>query len=457
MVANAARALLQFALVILFVGGAAVTVQWMIATKPSAPQQATSEPVYAVRAVQATAAFNQPIISVFGEVSARRSVEMRALVAGPVVEASARLIVGERVEAGEVLVRIDPFSYEGAVDEAQANLAESEARLVEASAELAATEKDLERIREQVTLAERDLARARRLVKSRNVAERTVDERELTLVQRRQSLEAAESARTVQKARIDQQKAAVQRLKWRLRQAERDLADTVLRAPFAAIVRSENVGLGKRLSVNDVIAQLYEADGLDVRFTLSDSQFGRINADETPLVGREADITWAVGGEPIRARAVIDRIGPEVSSITGGVSILGRIQDAAANAALRPGAFVTVALTDRGFGDSFRLPEEAFYDGDHVFTLEPTEPAQDAGRAVWSLSRQPATALAWDGSEVLVRGDFDGKWVLTSRLAEAGEGVKVRILNTIFGEKDRDDDAAGAAKRSDAEAEAGPG
>lgn len=435
----ALRAGLQLALVVLFVGAAAFGVRWMIATKPGAPQRPHSEPVYAVRAVEASAGLHQPIISVFGEVSARRSVELRSLVAGPVVGASDNLIVGGRVAAGEVLVRIDPFSFEGAVDEARANLTEAEARLTEAQAQLDAWGEDHARIEEQVRLAERDLERASSLAGNDTIAERAVDERRLTLVQRRQALETSTTNRKLLAARLDQQKASIVRLAWRLRQAERDLRDTELRAPFDGVVRSESVGLGKRLSANDVVAQIYEAGGLDLRFTLSDSQFGRLSADDAPLIGREATVSWAIGDAPVKTRAVVDRIGPEVSPLTGGVSVLARIDGKAAAKGLRPGAFVTVSLPDRGFRDSVRLPEESLYSDDHVFALRPEECEIGRGRTprtasetrIARLERVDAAPLAWDGGDVLVRGALDGRMILTSRLAEAGDGVKVRIVPAL--------------------------
>lgn len=424
------RAALQAVLVVAFVGGALMGVRWLVATKPVAPQKEAREPVYAVEAAMAAASDNQPRIAVFGEVEARRAVELRALVAGPVIAVNPRLIVGERIEAGALLVRIDPFAYEGAVTEARANLAETEAKLKESEAELKAAESDLASLRAQLALSERDLERARRLAASDNVSERTVDEREMSLVQTRQQLETSEASIAGRQARVAQQKANLQRLEWRLRQAERDLADTELRAPFAAVVRSENVGLGKRLGVNDVVAELYEADALDVRFTLSDSQFGRLTSDEAPLIGRNATLTWAVGGAPIAAEARVDRIGPDVSSTSGGVSVIGEVLAAEGGSALRPGAFVTVALPDRRFPGSYRLPETALYDGDHVYALTPvrSDASMEAEEAVFALSRLPARPLAWDGEEVLLEGGLDGLWILTSRLAEAGEGVRVRLV-----------------------------
>ena len=437
------RAALQLIIAAGFIVGASLAVAWLIKTKPSAPQSARSEPIYAVRSLRAEAKTHQPMISVFGEVTARRSVELRALVAGPVVEASDNLIVGGRVAARELLVRIDPFSYEGAVDEARANLEEAKASLAEAQAQRDAWEQDFLRLKEQVAIAERDLKRAESLAGANNVAERTVDERRLVLVQRRQAVEAAETNRLVQDARVTRQQATVDRLEWRLRQAERDLRDTQLRAPFEAVVRSENVGVGKRLGANDLVAQLYEAEALDLRFTLADSQFGRLNGGGEALIGRRAEVSWAVGDAPNKAGATVDRIGPDVSPLTGGVQVLARLEPKAAALGLRPGAFVTVSLPDQGFAQSYRLPEEALYNDAYVFVLkaedcEISSPKSGVDKATETktarLLRVQVQPLAWDASDVLVRGELAGEEVLASRLAEAGDGVKVRVIERTSAE-----------------------
>ncbi|MEL6979557.1 MAG: hypothetical protein AAGM38_12875, partial [Pseudomonadota bacterium] len=185
-------------------------------------------------------------------------------------------------------------------------------------------------------------------------------------------------------------------------------------------------------------------------FTLSDSQFGRLSSGAAPLLDRKADVVWAVGGAPIRAKATIERIAADVSSTTGGVAVLARVDQgerSAAGPALRPGAFVTVTLPDRAFAASYRLPEAALYDGDHVFALTPDSATEDGATEdgasrVWRLSRRPAQALAWDGPEVLVSGDLDGLWILTSRLAEAGEGVKVRLFKDDLAAPEAGADAA---------------
>ena len=407
----------QVALSALVLVGAALGARWLVDTAPETPRAPIEEPVYRVETVRLEAGAHRPTISAFGAVEARRTVELRALVEGAVVETHPGLMVGERIPAGTALVKIDPFVYSGALLEAKANLAEVEASLVENRAQLKSGRAELARAREQLTLAERDLERSEALVERNAANERSVDDRRLVLSQRRQAVEVTESAISLWEARITQREAVVERARWRVEQAERNLDDTVLRAPFDAVVRREAVEPGRRIGANDLVAELYEEGALDVRFTVSDNAFGDLLEGERmsgdALIGRRGALAWRVGDETVESEIVVERIGPEVRSELGGVELIARIEGDAAER-LRPGAFVTVALPGRRFEQAFVAPETAIYDRDHVFAVRD-------GR----LERRPATILAWRGETVFLSGDLDGVEVLTTRLTEAGDGVRV--------------------------------
>lgn len=412
------RGALQAALVIAFVLGSYLGARWLVATKPQFPLQATSEPSYAVATTVVSLDRYTPTIDVFGQVEARNSVELRALVAGIVASTHPNLIVGQRVASGDELVTIDDFTYQGAIVEATANLDEAEARLRESEAQLARENSDLARAIEQLELAERDLARAEALQERGTGTEQTVDNRRLTVSQRAQSRDASANAVAVQEARIAQQNAAIARLKWGVRDAQRDLRDTVLKAPFDAVVRSESVEAGQRVGVNDIVATLYQAKALDVRFNVSDGQFGRILNDESPLLGRPVDIEWLIGGTPVRVPGMIERIGSDVTSQSGGVELFATVDVSSERAVLKPGAFVSVRLSDRSFANVARVPETALYNGDTMYVVENDR-----------LKPVAVSLVAWDGGHVLVRGELDGAEVLVSRLAEAGDGVLIRRTN----------------------------
>lgn len=421
------RAALQLAVSALLIFGAIGVVRYLVATKPTLDRQAQTEPTYAIEITQGRVETIRPSFEVFGAVEARRSVELRALVAGEIIEVNPNMSVGDVIPKGALLIQIDPFAYEGAVVEAQANLAETRAQLAENEARLSNEKADLMRAREQLVLAERDLKRAEDLVARGAGTPRTLDERRLTLSQRRQAAEGAANALVTRTAQIDRLRAVSDRYEWRLRQARRDLRDTKLRAPFDAVVRSESVEVGRRLGVNDVVAALYEKDALDVRFTVSDRQFGRLQSEPQGVIGREAAVRWAIGDTPIEASGVVDRIGSDVSATRGGVELIARIDASEPSAKrLKPGAVVTVTMPDQAYVDAARTPETALFNGAHVFTVETDADGADR------LTRRAVTALAWDGSDVILKpveaGWLEGARIMTSRLAEAGDGVRVRII-----------------------------
>ena len=103
-----------------------------------------------------------------------------------------------------------------------------------------------------------------------------------------------------------------------------------------------------------------------------------------------------------------------------GVEIFAAVNAADAPVALRPGAFVELALPDRTFEDSFRVPETALYDERDVYVNEGGE-----------LRRRSVLRLAQDGEDVIVRGEGDvplraGERVMATRISRVDEGMMVR-------------------------------
>jgi len=413
------KALLQMLIALAILFGAVQGMNALIASRPDVPKRPVQEKSYAVETLTVAAADHAPTINVYGETTAGREVELRSLVAGEVVEVHPDLKAGGAVRQGEVLVAIDRFDYEGAVTEAEANLAEARAGLVESEGGVTLQKGNVVRAQEQLEFAQRDLERAEELLGKGAVTERTLDDRKLIVSQRRQTLEQAQTSLALEEARVDQQTAAIKRLEWRLQNAQRQLENTILKAPFDAIVRSEAAELGRLVGVNDAIVSLYGSDAFDVRFTLSDNQYGRLLAETGTVVGRSVKVTWYLGNEPVSYPATVTRIGADVASNRGGVDLIARIDEAGASVPLRPGAFVEVSLSDRSYAQSFRIPETAFYGDGTVFVVKDSR-----------LQARRVTSLAIDDGTLLVEGELkDGDVLLTTRIPEAGEGLLVRDVS----------------------------
>jgi multidrug efflux pump subunit AcrA (membrane-fusion protein) len=245
-------------------------------------------------------------------------------------------------------------------------------------------------------------------------SERALDEVRLRVSQAQGLLDSRSNQLAIFKAQRAQLDAALDRLTFALRQAERNLADTVLRAPFAALVSNAAAERGKLVGQNDRIATLAATDRLEARFSLSDAQYARL-AGAGELVGRPVEILWRAGGTEIRREARVVRVAPEardaafaVYAAFGGESLPGL---------LRPGAFVEARVPDRTYPDALVVPAAALY-GEALFRID--------GES--RLRRVPAEILAHGEEGVIVRAPVPaGTPLLASRLTAPADGQLVEI------------------------------
>jgi multidrug efflux pump subunit AcrA (membrane-fusion protein) len=280
------------------------------------------------------------VIRLYGQVDTGRSVELCAAVSGDVVEIHPDLVAGRRVTEGTVLLRIDPFLYEGALVEARANLASCarrSPRWTRASPPNASTcscPGPTWNWPDPIWIA---LCRLR---SSGALTDKQVDDRRLILSQREQAVSQRRNNILITEAQRAQQEANASRLEWKLREAQRKLEDTALTAPFDGVISDESIETGRTVNANEVVASIYDDTALEARFTLTNAQYGRMATDDDPLLGRKVEVSWSVGGADYVWPATIDRIGARVAAERGGVEVFARIEAADNPVQLRPGAFV---------------------------------------------------------------------------------------------------------------------
>jgi len=171
------------------------------ATKPEIPQRALQERVWPVIAVTVDITNFQPTLTLYGQTVSGRRVELRSLVSGEVLETGPHLREGGVAAKGDVLLRIDPFQYRGAQDEAEAKLAEARAKSREISATIESEQDALKRAREQLVIARRDLERAVPLAEKGTVSKKVADDRRMIVSEREQSLDQRVNNLAIQQAR----------------------------------------------------------------------------------------------------------------------------------------------------------------------------------------------------------------------------------------------------------------
>lgn len=390
--------------------------QHLKATKPETPKRPKQERTFNVTTVRVQPGDVRPRLTLFGTTTAGRQVEIRARVAGPVIETSPALVEGGLIGKGELILAIDPFDYQNALAESEAQLAETRARIKELEASIASETVSLGHARAQLALAIEDLERAEPLAKRGAVTERTVDERQQVVLQRRQAADQLANSIAVWEARVAQSRAAAQRLEAGIARARRRIEETRLEAPFNAYVAEVTTQVGRMIGANDKIATLIDRDWIEVRLVLTDAQFGRMVADGGSLIGRKVDVEWTLGGKTFPYTARIERIGARVASEAGGVEVLARVENPAEPVQLRPGAFVTATLDDVLYRGVVRLPGSSLYDRDTVYVV-------DDGR----LAARKVKLVGAAGPDILVEGDLAaGETVLVTRISTPGTGVAVK-------------------------------
>ena len=363
----------------MIVGLTAAVISMMIVTRPQLTPEESPERVWPVQAITAKHEDIQPTLDLFGEVVAGRRSELRPQVAGVIVEIGDNLHEGSFVKRGELLLRIDPFDYQTGLAEQRSLLREAEARLGK---------------------LKRDLERARDLFAEKNVSEQFLDDAELAVAE--------------QDALVEQRGIGVQR-------AERDLRDTRLLAPFDGVLANVNADLGKQISDfgAEMIAEIIDTSRLEVRFNMSNAQYGRLLDSGEPVIGRAVEVVWKVGGDALRYRASIARVGAEITATTGGVEVFAVIESADEQTALRPGAFVSVNVADKLYGSVIAVPDTALYGEDTVYIVED-------GR----MSPRTVRVVGYSGSDVFLVSNgepaiADGDDIVINQLREGGAGVRV--------------------------------
>lgn len=410
------RVIFQFLLMAAILFGGFFFMNKLIDAKVEPPKRPPFKTVYTVDTIVAEPGNFQPSMVVYGEVQASKTVDLRSLVAGKIVEVSPKLQVGSRIEKGEMLFQIDKFNYETALDGAKSTVIETKARIAENQAMIAIEEARINSLKQQLALAQSDLERISALQRRGSATPRAVEERELIVSQRSQSLEQSQLNLVVERSRIEQLKAVLARAERSIQEAERNLKDTALLAPMSGVIRENNASEGRLIGANDMVVSMYRDDRLEVRFTLTDQRFGRIQSDKIGVVGREVEVIWVVGGEEYRYPAKIERIGAQITSDRGGVEVIASIEGDLNDSPLRPGAFVEVIVPDKLFENNFRVAETALYDGNKVYV------AVDG-----VLEARSVKVLARDGDAIIIDGELSsGDEILITRIAEISEGLNVR-------------------------------
>ncbi len=356
----------------------------------------------------------QPELTAFGEVLSRRTLDLRAVVGGRVIELSPEFAEGGRVTAGTVLARLDPAEAESALAVAEADVTEAAADLREAERALLLAQDEVTAAQTQADLRARALERQRDL-EARGVgtaaaveaAELAASAASQAILSRRQSLANAE-------ARIDQARTTIERRQIALGNAERRLADTQIMASFDGTLAEVSVVEGRIVSSNERIAQLIDPDALEVAFRVSTAQYTRLLDDDGRLRDVPVRLTLDVSGIDITAESRISRESAAVGAGQTGRQLFAQLDGARG---FRPGDFVSVTIVEPPLDRVARLPATAVDAGGNVLVVGDDQ----------RLRIETVEVLRRERDDVIVRArGLAGQSIVAERSPLLGSGIRVQ-------------------------------
>lgn len=224
------------------------------------------------------------------------SVDLAPKVTGRVVEVTA--VEGQRVEAGQLLVRLDLGNVALDVEREQAGLAAAEARL--ADLERGSREPEIEAARAQVAersaaldLARQSFTRQETLLAKKVGSQREYDEASAALRQAEAALGASRNnLRLIEEgSRRDQKQQArdeVARARTVLAQARVQAAEAEIRAPAAGVVLHRIAEPGMLLAPGQSALTLAFTDRLYVRVFVPETKLGRVRQGDAASIRVDA-------------------------------------------------------------------------------------------------------------------------------------------------------------------------
>lgn len=375
------------------------------------------ERVFAVNTVEVTAQSVVPVITAFGTVQSRRTLEIRASASGRIVELAPNFDSGASVAAGELLARIDPKDAESALAVARTDRAEAEVELRDAERNLRLVRDELAAAQSQAALRDQALTRQQDLARRGVGTEAAVETAALAAAGANQAVVTRRLAEAAAENRVEQARNRLNRAAIALADAERDLADTEVRAAFAGTLADVALVEGGLVSQNERLATLIDPRSLEVAFRVSTAQYARLLDESGDLIDAPVRVTLDVLGLDLEAAGRISRVDASVGEGQTGRQLFARLESFAG---FRPGDFVTVQIEEPPLDDVAVLPAAALAATGSVLALRPDDRLESVD--VELLRRQ--------GDDVVVAAPaLEGRRVVAERTPLLGAGVLVRDLS----------------------------
>jgi RND family efflux transporter MFP subunit len=253
---------------------------WMLREEPLAVKTAVAQAEAA-----GTASAGNSVLDASGYVTARRIATVSSKITGKVLEVL--IEEGQRVEAGEVLARLEPTDAD-----AQRDLS---------AAQLEAARSDVARAAAQLKLAEQTLVRTRDMAARKLIAAAALDQ--------------AQAERDALAAQLQSARSQLQVATEALALSDIGVDNTIVRAPFAGVITVKAAQPGEIISpisgsggfTRTGIGTVVDMDSLEIQVDVNEAFIGRVKPKQKVEAVLNAYPDWRIPAEVIAIVPTADR------------------------------------------------------------------------------------------------------------------------------------------------------
>jgi len=192
-------------------------------------------------------------------------------VAGQIVEVA--VVENQRVEKGDVLVRLDPADFEVRVARARADVDAARNRMAQAHAAADSAAAQARAAAVRLRHADQELARAQSLFADGVGSRTALDAAQAVRDAAAAELHAAEERENAERAALGNE-APVRQAEAALREAELALEHSFVRAPFAGVIGKKNAEPGAHVSPGQPLVALRDEAEVWVTANFKETQIG---------------------------------------------------------------------------------------------------------------------------------------------------------------------------------------
>ena len=294
---------------------------------------------------------NKPEYLFYGNIVAQNQVDVISKLSGKIIKISPKVLSNDYFEKGEKIFELDPFNY-------KQELIKKKSELEELRNELKSKNLIFSELEKQQILSKKNYDRKTQLVGD---------------IVTKKNLEDAATELSINNAKVLDIKSNIQTIlsnikiaESQVKQAQRNLTDTVYRAPFSGKLDNSFIEVGAEVSTGRILGKLLNTSDLSVKFFVGENVYPNLNN----TLGKDAQVIWKKSNFKKNYLAKIFYIDSAINKDRAGLNIKAKLEEISENDPIKPGVFVEVIIQGLTIQNSFLVDENSIYEDTFIYVLE---------------------------------------------------------------------------------------